>query len=967
MKQRICVVGYSILMLIALGSPLYSSAQYKVFTNLYTADSSFHKRFAEVVISTPKSDSLLLIAQMSDADANRIFNWQKKVSLSSGFNTVLIGNDSLCHFRNNETHQFFLASGYFPPGAYSLHIELKKGSETYVKQDYASNSVFSLPVSLNKKDSVGANKKIIRTFKWSVNAKAQTKGNITYHVHIGRWKYSWELYKPVEYLRDYQWIPSLSDSAFSTEQLPVSLKKNRKYVCEVEVYLNDVLIGRSQKLPFIYSRNPKALAKFASKVPLKLMKPQMPVLPFKDSSLLHVNKPSLIQLHGSARLETMVSDVTSQYTSVPPAYARLYLSPTLQAFNIPLSTDVYLTTENNGTYKLNSFHVGVDIQKYRQLESKSLNMKFSNLPDIKNSLDFKASEKALLEKQLQDISKKEEHKLASLDSLKQLNPQSRYSRYDKFDKNAESAELADSVKKRTRKFFLWRLFSKNKSDSVQQSAQQSYKSVSDSLHHLEDTKEKAQKTIDSIDNKRKNLEKQLTALDREIEQIQKTVKHAEAIQSEKDVLLANAKSGLYSKLSFKDKLLAYVDNFDIGKTYPAYSDFTISGLGIQGAGMTVSNKFGFARVNGGTVQTFNPDLRSVPQINNILIGSELGLGKLTGTHIGVIYSSYSSNVDVRHNDVLALQGQLSLLKNIDISGEWAKSRTNDPAHENISNGGFLSNPLEGAALSFHSRYRNQLTGTVIQYQITDVPKAYFSSGIPYLRNDILQYETRLEQSFLKRKVIFSGFYRQNHDNLSGLKSSTDHLQAYGASLDIRMRKLPTLKVTLSPYEQKNLAQNENLQYGVKMLMISAVSTHVKQLKNFRLFSVGTFTRIQSNGLNSYKASTYSINEQAMFKNGWSFNAGANMNMNSISPEQSTTSVNGGATYSNRKKWQHGLTLSYGISQLNQTRGSAIYQMSYIYSRSIKVDARIGVNSLSNIEQPGERYQYLFNTVLTYLW
>jgi hypothetical protein len=85
-------------------------------------------------------------------------------------------------------------------------------------------------------------------------------------------------------------------------------------------------------------------------------------------------------------------------------------------------------------------------------------------------------------------------------------------------------------------------------------------------------------------------------------------------------------------------------------------------------------------------------------------------------------------------------------------------------------------------------------GSLISVYTEFIGPGYQSLGAPFLRNDVLRYGGRIEQSALKNRIKFNARYRYEIDNLIVSKRFTTSTHFYGAGLSFNQRKVPSLKI-----------------------------------------------------------------------------------------------------------------------------------------------------------------------------
>lgn len=310
-------------------------------------------------------------------------------------------------------------------------------------------------------------------------------------------------------------------------------------------------------------------------------------------------------------------------------------------------------------------------------------------------------------------------------------------------------------------------------------------------------------------------------------------------------------------LSGAEKFLYNFPRFGIGVNYPTYSDYTMNGVAVNGLDVV------FNPGNFYIATTIGTATRDVPEalandttyiaFDRTLYAGRIGYGKegetrvlLTGIYAGddsetsvIVDTASGFYLAPQENWVLGLDLEIPIVPEyFSIEGEIAGSvLTGELGAPELDVGEDLQAPTwltdligfrTSSFLDFAFKLKPTLTipstNTELSGSLEQIGPGYVTLGIPYLRNDLFRYETRLRQKLFSRQVSLDLRYRHDRDNLIDSKRSTTETDMLGLGLAVTPRKLPFLRLNVTPYWQKNNAVGE-FQLDNTIMVVAATLGH----------------------------------------------------------------------------------------------------------------------------------------------
>jgi hypothetical protein len=390
------------------------------------------------------------------------------------------------------------------------------------------------------------------------------------------------------------------------------------------------------------------------------------------------------------------------------------------------------------------------------------------------------------------------------------------------------------------------------------------------------------------------------------------------------------------------RFLSNFKTFEVGKCRPNYSNLTLKGISVSGVNIEFTpGKFYAAFSTGKVKRPIKPSEVIKPTYKQKLLFGKIGVGKKRETHLYLTFMQLEDevnslpaspemdtlNVKPQSNFVFGTEGKLSLFKKkFTIEGEAAVSLhtrdTRSPAliEDDTEVPSWLTNFLKPNASSsidyaYNIKSTLKLKTTKLSGGVKMIGAGFTTLGNPNLINDRLTYDGRIDQTFAKRKISFSVYFKQNKDNLINWKKSTTTTTAYGITAGFRFKKIPYLQIGYMPNFQKNDSDSLKMKNAVHVFsMITGYNYPIGNLKSstsFNFFYQNTET-IMDTITNLSKTQTYTLNEVLTFKIPLSIAAAASLSKSEFSgKKRDILSLTLSGTHrAFKKKWKNTLGVRY---------------------------------------------------------
>jgi hypothetical protein len=328
----------------------------------------------------------------------------------------------------------------------------------------------------------------------------------------------------------------------------------------------------------------------------------------------------------------------------------------------------------------------------------------------------------------------------------------------------------------------------------------------------------------------------------------------------------------------------------IGTNIPNYSSLTLSGTPVSGIDLEITpGPFLLAFTYGRTQKAIEGSYNLLPTYRRDLIATKLGLGKQNDTHfhLTVIHSkddetsikTSSSSVNPQENIVAAVESRIVLFENVFmIQGEIVGSfLTSDVRSANLTTEKIpdwlqkIIKPKVSSSVDYAytiSSILNLPSQTRLSGYYKMIGPGFVTHGRQFLRNDLIEYELKANQSIINRTINIGVFYRNNYDNIIPWKRFRTTVRSIGANLSIYPRDLPYLTLTYSPYYQKNDSKNISEKFENENHNFTLSTGYNTIIGDLTLSSNFTFSFQESKTksvYSNYKSQNYYLNEILMLK------------------------------------------------------------------------------------------------------
>lgn len=473
-----------------------------------------------------------------------------------------------------------------------------------------------------------------------------------------------------------------------------------------------------------------------------------------------------------------------------------------------------------------------------------------------------------------------------------------------------------------------------------------------------------------------------------------------AINKAKTFAKNKAKGLLNEKTPGFMRFLSNFSTFEVGKCRPNYSDLTLKGISVSGVNIEFTpGKFYAAFSTGKVKRPVKPSGTIKPTYKQKLLFGKIGVGKKRETHLYLTFMQVENelnslpaspemdtlNVKPQSNFVFGTEGKLLLFKKkFTIEGEATASLhtrdTRSPAliEEDTEVPSWLTNFLKpNASSSIDYAYKVKSTlklkTTKLSGGVKMIGAGYTTLGNPNLVNDRLTYDGRITQTFVKKKISFSVYFRQHKDNLTDWKKTTTTTTAYGITAGFRFKKIPYLQISYMPNFQKTDSDSLNMENSVNVF--SAITGYnypignLKSSSSFNFFYQNTETLMDTITKLS-KTRTYTLNEVLTFKIPLSIAAAASFSKSEFSDKKRDilSLTLSGTHRAFKKKWKNTVGVKYS-NQVDEQKKVRLFCGSRIKLwKSGDLDIRLEENIFRDKTQVINNYdEFVFKVTLLSKW
>jgi hypothetical protein len=605
----------------------------------------------------------------------------------------------------------------------------------------------------------------------------------------------------------------------------------------------------------IYNKARKIMK--AIKIPLILS-----FLFMASAVMLGQESPSHIQFHGSNTFVGQYSNMQGFGQEIPPSFYHNDLQMTLTAYDIPVSARFFLTSQQSDQRQsINNFRIYFD---YRQmLQNKGLTL----------------SDDVVTAAAMSGLNKLESAKTELEQSGELL--------------NGEIAGFLGEVDVQQK---LYTMAQQESEEAVQRWDVEAMENAKLRMAEAKAASEKAKAAYENAKLKMEELQAKIKTTMEALEKAKALVEKAKSQTYDSKAMRKSAEAkARETLLPGASRFMSYFTTLEIGRCRPNYSELTLRGIPVSGVNIEFTpGKFYSAFTTGRTKRPIMSDTITPPVYEQNIMFGKLGYGKKQESHFYLTYmfieDDESSRTDPdtaglrimspRANHVVGSELKLAFFKKkFIIEGEGAASMltrdmeaptmdwstTDVPAWASD----FLNpNMSSSVDYAYNLKTSLNLNTTKISGGMKMLGPGFKTLGNPYLMNDRLTYQGSIKQTFAKRKVSLTAFYKQHSDNLINWKKRTSQIVSYGLTAGFRFRKAPYLMLSYMPFTQKT--NYDTIAFTNKVNIINVTSGHSYKIGNSRsMTSFNFFYQDAKTGLDSIagpvKNNTYTLSETLSFK------------------------------------------------------------------------------------------------------
>jgi hypothetical protein len=564
-------------------------------------------------------------------------------------------------------------------------------------------------------------------------------------------------------------------------------------------------------------------------------------------------RKNIFRFTGEVRSEIYYTTFQNPLMRNEPMYSRLYISPTLILFGLPFKANFFFTTEANNTWKNNFFSIRFDANAMRQQAMKDIQKQLDEAKKLDRLRLVDLQRNILETKRYEQEMEKMKKKIPDLDELQsELNNKAKekamgYIESEKAKLEERLRTASEEEKEKLEREF-W-----EKQDSVinhyKKQAGDSALSAKGQAMSAVDTAKlgkylRMQSKVDELKSRKQKIEN-LRHLDSA-----ELAEKLDGIRNPDDIR-AMAKDKLPDR-KLLNSMLA-VDRFGIGLVNPQYSEFTLFASSIKGMDIGVNkDKYFYDLTLGKTTRQFTGLFSDNKPVYDRNMGvARIGYGQLSGNQLAAeyLYAFDQVNEDKTQslikNGVMNISARFTMLRNTTVEANAAQSSYKEQYHEQQSNYTSSGNIVFDA--SANRAYQLKATQTVgentkVEGQIKQTGAAFRTVGNPFLRRNFREAEFKYYQLFFKKKLKFSGFYKEMRDNLIELNKATNRLKGYGLKLSTAFEKYPNVSLSYSPYQQGNNHPDSIYRTNNQFSITNAIITYKKRFKAFFWTGMANYTR-----------------------------------------------------------------------------------------------------------------------------
>ncbi len=534
---------------------------------------------------------------------------------------------------------------------------------------------------------------------------------------------------------------------------------------------------------------------------------------------------------------------------------------------IPISTDFYVTTENQNLYNSNYFRLRFNYKEFIKSISE----------DWKHQLELK---KADMTKNKIDLKKNKNYTIEIQNKIKHLDVQKNKIGDEinklKASQNAYSKRTLDSLNS---------LKNFNKIDS-------SY-----NFNKIKGLNSKVANPLDSFKLKRflkdsALIFERITELQRTLDLLESknsridSIYKADSIKVEyyKDLLSNPEKKAIgwlkTKKDSRKMQILSSIKDFQTGILNPNIHYLSLNGMTLKGLQSTVEMKnIALTLVGGKTlaIDPFNYNRQTkLFERNTIGLSATFNIRKnatlqFFGHYIQDPEDKFKeqNRAAIRNSvngiEIKSIQSKWSPV--VTFSSAYSHYQTLNPEILNTTNS-FVSNFTNFTRLKATTAYKIELEKNLTKWfnlylSKQQIGPKYKSFGNPFMRTNFIENQIKLKIELFKGQIRFGSFYKVFEDNILNTSETTNKTSGYGFSIQsqFKNRKLPNFTASISPYEQGNNHPDSLFRVNSQFSIVNgSINYQVGRTTKYFILIYGSQSNMKFSESMSAKIQTLSISQ-----------------------------------------------------------------------------------------------------------
>lgn len=295
-------------------------------------------------------------------------------------------------------------------------------------------------------------------------------------------------------------------------------------------------------------------------------------------------------------------------------------------------------------------------------------------------------------------------------------------------------------------------------------------------------------------------------------------------------------------------------SLNLGDYVPRWSQLTLGGVQLRGGGIEINpGIFRFSTVGGQVLKSSHKTGREA--YKRTQYGASLGIGRQSSSFFDLMFlrtwddpdsfvpdTSRRYPITPQENLVIATNTQLNLFKRrFRFQGEFAGCLHNQDVRASEVEIGRVKDAFGGLFTPrFSSRFDYayslqstvQLSSFTFRGDMKYIGPGYTSLGLAYLLNDRKSYSLGFNAKLLKKKVMFRGNFRSQHDNLLDQKMFTTTRNATNIGLNLRPTTAIFMGLNANLNNIGNDTQNDTLRVDTAINGYTVISNFSFPLRNW---------------------------------------------------------------------------------------------------------------------------------------